>query len=320
MIYDYSTRNKSFVIMSQRLGDMGVNNNKFMLELHNEKLQNFDYEKFIHIGKRDPISLSREDTSFYALSLVAIRKEIEENPWYFFREMPFFEDTMFHLNITNLTMIWGYINGVSLFVESPRQTTKTTTGELIQIYDKYFSKAKSVGDFYPINLIYRVLNDCTRSSIKIRFFLERLCDIEPSLSLECPTKYVYPDGMNIFVQKNKDKYNNSSYIMADAEFTNDLLQTLIIDSMNKHNTTIYESVMNKCIDKATQIYIDYHLPKFDLLMFDNFDKEEYLKGNKKDIYLARFASNMFPDIDFDDLKETLSFDKKAVNSEIFLVR
>ena len=44
------------------------------------------------------------------------------------------------------------------------------------------------------------------------------------------------------------------------------------------------------------------------------------RGNKKDIYLARFASNMFPDIDFDDLKETLSFDKKAVNSEIFLVR
>ena len=320
MIYDYSTRNKSFVIMSQWLGDNGVKNNKFMLELHNEDLQNFDYEKFIHIGKQDPFSLTQEDTRFYTLSLIAIRGEIKENPWYFFREMPFFENTMFQLNIANLTMIWGYNNEVSVFVESPRQSTKTTTAELLQIYDKDFSKAKPGYKYDPINLIHRVSNDCILSSKKITDFLKRLSDIEPSLESWCRSENVQYNGINIFSQKNKDEYINTSYIMDDAEFTDNLLQTLIIDSMNLHNTTIYESVMNRNIDKATQIYIDHHLPKFDLLMFDTFDKEEYLKCTKKDIYLARFTSNMFPNIDYDGLKETLSFDETVVNSEILLVR
>ena len=320
MIYDFSTRNKSFVIMSQRLGDKGVKNNKFMLELHNEDLQNFDYEKFIHIGKQDPFSLTHEDAKFYALSLIAIRKEIKENPWYFFREMPFFENTMFQLNIANLTMIWAYINEASVFVEAPRQSTKTTTAELLQIYDKHFSKAKSVDDFYSINLIRRVFNDCTLSSKKITKFLERLSEIEPLLRPWCSTENVCYNEINIFSQKNKDNYINTSFIMSDAEFIDELLQTLIIDSRNLHNTTIYESVMNRKLDKATQIYIDYHLPKFDLSLFDTFDKEEYLKGDKKDIYLARFTPDMFPEINYDNLKETLSFDETAVNSEILLVR
>ena len=71
MIYDITTNNRSFLVVSQQLKEHGVKNNKFMLALYDEKL----------VGV-DPYSpdLTEEQK-------IRIYREIRLNKWYYLREV-----------------------------------------------------------------------------------------------------------------------------------------------------------------------------------------------------------------------------------------
>jgi len=71
MIYDYNTKNISFIKMAKQLKDKGVRNWNFMLTLYDPKLQGID--------PYDPnLSLEMQ---------VRIQKEVMINYWYYVREV-----------------------------------------------------------------------------------------------------------------------------------------------------------------------------------------------------------------------------------------
>ena len=71
MIYDFTTQNESFINMSLLLEELGIQNNKFHLVLHNEKLMGVD--------PRDP--------ALPAEIKMMVMEEAHNNFWYYFREL-----------------------------------------------------------------------------------------------------------------------------------------------------------------------------------------------------------------------------------------
>ena len=96
MIYDVKTKNLSFLKVSKVLREKGIKNNKFMLTLYDEGLQNID-----------PYSKEVENNSELQ---VRIYKEIFCNVWYYLREIVRIPadgaEISYELNIANATMVF----------------------------------------------------------------------------------------------------------------------------------------------------------------------------------------------------------------------
>ena len=118
-IYDFKTKNKSFLIMYNDLYKMGIKNNKFFLKLYDKDLLGVDvYNGVI------PLDLQMK-----------ILLEIIINPWYFLREICRIPEdgspievgggTPFILDRNNLASWYCFLNGIDHYDSKARQCGKT---------------------------------------------------------------------------------------------------------------------------------------------------------------------------------------------------
>lgn len=128
----YNSKNLSAVKLSALLDDMGVENNDFFLELHDEKLLNVD-----------PWDDNLDD-----VTKARITREISCNIWYFLREVcriPEAGSTPFEFHRGNLAIVWSILHDISFYVVIPRQTFKTYTIAAVYYWLVYWGTMKSTG-------------------------------------------------------------------------------------------------------------------------------------------------------------------------------
>lgn len=114
-MYQYNTKNTSFLKMYKILSDFGIENNAFFLELKDESL--------IDVDPLDP-NLDKN-------TKLRVINEVMNNPWYYLREVVRIptagEKRMFELTRGTLAICWSVLNNLSSFVVLPRQCYKTYT-------------------------------------------------------------------------------------------------------------------------------------------------------------------------------------------------
>lgn len=120
---DYSTKNESFLKVHKLLKEKGIKNNDFMLELKDKSL--------LGIDTQDP-NLSKEIKN-------KIKKECEENIWYYFREylmvhLPAGGSTHFQLSSLTSAMIYLFNKGRNQYVIAHRQSYKSHTADYLCEY------------------------------------------------------------------------------------------------------------------------------------------------------------------------------------------
>ena len=113
-IFDYKTKNSSFIKMTAILKKMGIKNRYFFLYLSQPELQGID-----------PFS-----EKLSSLQKIKIGIECKTNPWYLFREVIRIpasgsDGIRFILNRANLAALWCFFNYIDIFLTAPRQRGKT---------------------------------------------------------------------------------------------------------------------------------------------------------------------------------------------------
>lgn len=113
MIYDYSTKNESFIELAYELKKEGVKNNNFFLCLFDEELAGID-----------PYDPKLSDTM-----KLKVQNECMNNYWYFIREIVKIPEaggfTFYKLNKLNLATSFCMDLNLNTFTEGPRQSGKT---------------------------------------------------------------------------------------------------------------------------------------------------------------------------------------------------
>lgn len=113
MIYDYNTKNLSFLKMAKHLKDNGVKNWNFMLTLYDSKLQG--------VNPYDP-NLSLE-------TQLRIQKEVMINFWYYIREVIRIAstggDVPYELHLGNMALHYLQLKNINTILMLPRQHYKT---------------------------------------------------------------------------------------------------------------------------------------------------------------------------------------------------
>ena len=141
-IYDFNTKNETFLYMHQLLKDLGIKNNTFFLVLIDEGLRGID--------PRDPILYQPQYQHF----LERIKNECIRNPWYYLREVWRMrtedgELSKFRLDIGNLSTLFLQMQGFNTYSEKPRQTGKTINEYAHAGYNFNFkSRNSSIGLFH----------------------------------------------------------------------------------------------------------------------------------------------------------------------------
>lgn len=113
MIYDYNTKNDSFILVYEQLKKEGIKNNKFHLILYDEKLRNVD-----------PF-----DENLSLETIARIKKECLINVWYYIREIVRIPVpsgvSKFILHRGNLAELFCLNLNLNTIIELPRQHYKT---------------------------------------------------------------------------------------------------------------------------------------------------------------------------------------------------
>ncbi|MDE6209591.1 MAG: hypothetical protein K2M73_07985 [Lachnospiraceae bacterium] len=123
-IPDYETKNASFLRLAGLFKHMGIENNSFMLALHDTSLQGVD-----------PHS---EDLSTELMHKIAVESNV--NPWYFFREVMRLpppagpNPIMLRANRANISAIWLFLNHITYLLIQPRQTGKSAVVQSIFVW------------------------------------------------------------------------------------------------------------------------------------------------------------------------------------------
>ena len=123
-IIDTQTRNKSFIRLAALYREMGVENNAFILQLHNPALQGVD--------PHDP------DLSVEMMGLIAI--ECKENFFFFIREVMRVpggtedDPIPFIANRGNIALFWLFSNHIPVMLIQPRQTGKSFSTDTLMRY------------------------------------------------------------------------------------------------------------------------------------------------------------------------------------------
>lgn len=127
-IVHYTTKNKTFLRYAGLLKDMGIDNNTWMLQLHNPLLKDVD--------PHDP-NLTYEEKMMVAM-------EVAINPFYYFREIARSEiqgspePGPFKANRGNMALIWLFFNYITTYLIQIRQTGKShSVNQLIKCVNNY---------------------------------------------------------------------------------------------------------------------------------------------------------------------------------------
>lgn len=113
MIYNYDTKNISFIKMAKHLKDKGVKKWNFMLVLYDSKLKDIDpYDKNLSLEMQ-----------------ARIQKEVMINFWYYIREIIKIPSTGgnvdYELHLGNMATHWLQLNNIDIIECLPRQHYKT---------------------------------------------------------------------------------------------------------------------------------------------------------------------------------------------------
>lgn len=146
-IPDLKTNNRSFLEFSSKLyHEGGVENCYFPLALMNPDLQGIN-------PRRNDLPSDIQ---------LAIKMEVYNNPWYFWREMWIIppqtgiNGTQFRLNRANSSLYWSYLQHLMYFLVQPRQTGKSTAGDGVLDWLTY-------GRYYNTKMAVITNSDKTRS-------------------------------------------------------------------------------------------------------------------------------------------------------------
>lgn len=126
-MYDYNTKNKSFLKVCETLRNKGIKNYDFMLELKNERLLNID--------PYDP------NLSFY--DKVDILRECHDNIWYFLREIVRIpvqgnNNILFPLDLSNCAQAYLTLYRCNSWITKPRMNFSTTSSLVLGNYFNIF--------------------------------------------------------------------------------------------------------------------------------------------------------------------------------------
>lgn len=140
-MYDYNTRNMSFIQTAKDLRDLGVKNFSYCLILYDRKLQGVD--------PHSPL-LDR-------YTKIRVARECIRNPMYFIREVVRItqeggEKVMFQLNRANLAALYLHFNNIDLYLTIPRQTGKTISVISALLWDFQFGTTNSLILFFNKDL------------------------------------------------------------------------------------------------------------------------------------------------------------------------
>lgn len=127
------TKNVSFIRYASLLKEMGVENHKWPLQLHNTEL--------IDVDPHDIANLTREQ-------MLMIRVECEKNPFYYFREIARApghspeNPKLFLANRGNMSMYWLFFNSITSYLIQIRQTGKSLSMDHLTEYlcNLYYKK------------------------------------------------------------------------------------------------------------------------------------------------------------------------------------
>lgn len=261
MIYK-ETKNKSFINMWRYLQDKGVENNSFMLELHDESLKNFKLEDLYIDDKNKRLKLIEK-----------IKNECKNNIWFFFREivripnpiaynsnLNSIEPSYYILNPTEMMMIYAYDNNISLI---NKRTNKhqgiRTTLQLLELYTYFF---KIIQDTI-------IMSYCKYKEENLRDYglYDNLFNIFPDLDFynEIKNNIVYPNARSetgniinipnhnfteIFIYVNhgdydKEKYYKNLYdLKFDKTYTSNIHGYIDYDIIKPMYKT-YEEIIEK---------------------------------------------------------------------------
>ena len=113
MIYDFQTKNESFIEMAYQLKQEGRKNWKFFLLLLDEDL----------------VGVNPYDPNLSDAMKFKIQKEVINNYWYYIREVIKIPEaggyTTYRLNKLNLAISYCMSMNLNCFIEGPRQSGKT---------------------------------------------------------------------------------------------------------------------------------------------------------------------------------------------------
>lgn len=112
-MYDFLTKNESFIEVAAELKSKGIKNYKFFLYLEDEGLQGVDpYDENLSIEMQ-----------------LRIKNEVMNNYWYFLREVLVLPEAggFVHFQLSKLNLALSYCSELDLntFIEAPRQSGKT---------------------------------------------------------------------------------------------------------------------------------------------------------------------------------------------------
>ena len=113
-IYDFKTKNKSFIKVHEQLKLLGIKNNAFHLILLNPLLQGVD----------------PHDPNITAQQIMMVIQECKLNMFYYLREVVRIEEqggrlVQFRLDRGTLAAMYHFHNNINFYLMKPRQTGKT---------------------------------------------------------------------------------------------------------------------------------------------------------------------------------------------------
>lgn len=140
-IFDYNTRNISFLQVAKDLRDLGIKNYAYCLILYDRKLQGVDpHSPFLD-----------------KYTKVRIARECIRNPMYFIREVVRItqeggEKVMFQLNRANLAALYLHFHNIDMYLTIPRQLGKTISVISALLWDFQFGTTNSLILFFNKDL------------------------------------------------------------------------------------------------------------------------------------------------------------------------
>lgn len=187
MIYDTSTKNKSFLKMSKYLRERKIKNNKFMLALYDENIKGLDpYSK----------DLTPEQE-------IRIFRECSLNVWYFLREVIRIPadgaNIPYIANIGNITFSYLRSLNKNIIMILPRQNGKTMATIAVDVWNMCFVASNA-------NEVY--LNKGKQDAIKNLKLFKDIKDLLPKWMLD-----------NFIVDVKKDIDNQESKLLSKRNNT-----------------------------------------------------------------------------------------------------
>lgn len=201
-IYDYKTKNTSFLKLVGLYKTMGIKNKNFPLFLSQPELQGVD-----------PHS---ENLTVEQKAMITI--ECKTNIWYFLREVVRIAPTAgdgkipYKANRGNIALTWTFLNGMDMALIQPRQTGKSVSTDCIMLWLIFFVMKNSI-----INLITKD-NDLREKNI-IR--LKKMRGLLPPY-LNFHQKGVDSDNLTELTCKALENIYNTNVAQKDERSANNL--------------------------------------------------------------------------------------------------